>query len=131
MKKIPFAVVKMVNIVLLMIPFLICWTLYYEPRTTTVGSKQVSVLVMITFFFICYYFGQRLDCFRVSILQIRDVIFGEVLATMITDVIYPFTESDSGTYYLGWTVRYRSNMGICYASKLFFYTSSASYNRDI
>ena len=70
-----------------MIPFLICWTLYYEPRTTTVGSKQVSVLVMITFFFICYYFGQRLDCFRVSILQIRDVIFGEVLATMITDVI--------------------------------------------
>lgn len=87
MKKIPFAVVKMVNIVLLMIPFLICWTLYYEPRTTTVGSKQVSVLVMITFFFICYYFGQRLDCFRVSILQIRDVIFGEVLATMITDVI--------------------------------------------
>lgn len=87
MKKIPFAVVKMVNIVLVMIPFLICWTLYYEPRTTTVGSKQVSVLVMITFFFICYYFGQRLDCFRVSILQIRDVIFGEVLATMITDVI--------------------------------------------
>ena len=87
MKKIPFAVVKMVNIVLLMIPFLICWTLYYEPRTTTVGSKQVSVLVMITFFFICHYFGQRLDCFRVSILQIRDVIFGEVLATMITDVI--------------------------------------------
>ncbi len=87
MKKIPFAVVKMVNIVLLMIPFLICWTLYYEPRTTTVGSKQVSVLVMITFFLLCYYFGQRLDCFRVSILQIRDVIFGEVLATMITDVI--------------------------------------------
>ena len=87
MKKIPFAVVKMVNIVLVMIPFLICWTLYYEPRTTTVGSKQVSVLVMITFFFICYYFGQRLDCFRVSILQIRDVIFGEVLATMITDII--------------------------------------------
>lgn len=87
MKKIPFAVVKMVNIVLLMIPFLICWTLYYEPRTTTVGSKQVSVLVMIIFFFICYYFGQRLDCFRASILQIRDVIFGEVLAVMITDII--------------------------------------------
>lgn len=87
MKKIPFAVVKMVNIVLLMIPFLICWTLYYEPRTTTAGSKQVSVLVMIIFFLICYYFGQRLDCFRVSILQIRDVIFGEVLATMITDII--------------------------------------------
>ena len=28
-----------------------------------------------------------MDCFRVSILQIRDVIFGEVLAVMITDII--------------------------------------------
>lgn len=87
MKKIPFAVVKMVNIVLLMIPFLICWTLYYELRTTTVGSKQISVLVMIIFFLICYYFGQRLDCFRVSILQIRDVIFGEVSGNHDTDII--------------------------------------------
>lgn len=140
MKKIPFAVVKMVNIVLLMIPFLICWTLYYEPRTTTVGSKQVSVLVMIIFFLICYYFGQRLDCFRVSILQIRDVIFGEVLATMITDIIMyiliwmlsiHLPNLIPGLITWGGAVRYRSNMGICYASKLFFYTSSASYNRDI
>ena len=140
MKKIPFAVVKMVNIVLLMIPFLICWTLYYEPRTTTVGLKQVSVLVMIIFFFICYYFGQRLDCFRVSILQIRDVIFGEVLAVMITDIIMyiliwmlsiHLPNLIPGLITWGGAVRYRSNMGICYASKLFFYTSSASYNRDI
>ena len=87
MKKIPFVVVKMMNMVLMLIPFLGCWFGYYEQRTTTVGSKQVSVLVMCIFFVVCYYFGQQLDCFRVSILQIRDVVFGQILATLITDVI--------------------------------------------
>ena len=47
MKKIPFAVVKMLNIILLLIPFIACWGLYYEPRTSTVGSKQVTVLVLV------------------------------------------------------------------------------------
>lgn len=87
MKKIPFVAIKMTNILLLLVPFLACWMLYYEKRTTTVGSKQVAVLVMFAFFAICYYFCQRLDCFRVSILQIRDIAFGQILATMITDVI--------------------------------------------
>ncbi len=87
MKKIPFAVVKMLNIILLWIPFLGCWGLYYEQRTTTVGSRQVTVLVLFTFLALCYYFCQKLDCFRVSILQIRDLVFGQVLSLMITDAI--------------------------------------------
>lgn len=87
MKKIPFVVVKLLNIVLLMIPFIVCWEGYYEQRTSTVGSKQVTVLVLLSFFVICYYFCQRLDCFRVSILQIRDVAFGQILSLMITDAI--------------------------------------------
>ncbi len=87
MKKIPFAVVKMLNIILLVLPFLGCWGMYYEERTTTVGSKQVTVLVLVTFLVLCYYFCQKLDCFRVSILQIRDLVFGQVLALMITDAI--------------------------------------------
>ena len=87
MKKIPFVVVKMMNMVLMMIPFLFCWFGYYERRTNIAGSKQVSVLVLCAFFILCYYFGQRLDCFRVSILQIRDVVFGQILSTLITDVI--------------------------------------------
>lgn len=42
---------------------------------------------MLAFFSICYYFCQRLDCFRVSVLQLRDIVFGQVLATMIADVV--------------------------------------------
>lgn len=86
MKKIPFAVVKMLNIILLIIPFIACWEMYYEPRTTTVDSRQVTVLVWMTFFVLCYWFCQRLDCFRVSILQIRDIVFGQVIAITVTDI---------------------------------------------
>lgn len=87
MKKIPFAVIKMLNIILLIIPFIACWEMYYESRTTTVGSRQVTVLVWLTFLVLCYWFCQRLDCFRVSILQIRDIIFGQIIAITATDAI--------------------------------------------
>ena len=87
MKKAPFFMIKIANILLLQVPFFSCWVLYYEARTITVGSRQVEFLVMLAFFGICYYFCQRLDCFRVSVLHLRDIVFGQVLATMITDVV--------------------------------------------
>lgn len=87
MKKKPFFMIKIANILLLQAPFFACWVLYYEARTTTVGSRQVALLVMLAFFGICYYFCQRLDCFRVSVLHLRDIVFGQVLATMITDMV--------------------------------------------
>ena len=46
MKKIPLLAVKIINILLMLVPFILYWILYYEKRTSTVGSKQVSVLVI-------------------------------------------------------------------------------------
>ena len=86
-KRIPFALVKLINVILLTMPFLACWLYYYGPKTSTVGSRQVTVLVLLIFLALCYFFCQRLDCFRVSVLQIRDIVFGQVLATMISDVM--------------------------------------------
>lgn len=86
MKKIPFAFIKMMNIILLAVPFAGCWILYYSKHITASGSERVLVLIMATFLVVCYYFCQKLDCFRVSIYQVRDIAFGQVLATMITDL---------------------------------------------
>ncbi|UUM12843.1 sugar transferase [Clostridiaceae bacterium HFYG-1003] len=87
MKKIPFTAYKIVNMLLVLIPFIICWFFYYESRTIASHSKQVSALIILSFFFISYYFYQKLDCFRVSILQIRDIIFGQIIAVSISDGI--------------------------------------------
>lgn len=86
MRKVPFSFVKLMNILLLSLPFAGCWMLYYDEHILAANSERVTVLMMLTFLVVCYFFCQKMDCFRVSVYQIRDIAFGQVLATMITDI---------------------------------------------
>lgn len=85
--RIPFSLLKFINIILVFLPFIVCWYGYYEPKTVTVNSKQVSVLLFCLLFIINYLICFRLDGFRVSILQIRDVFFSQIIAIGVTDAI--------------------------------------------
>ncbi len=85
--RIPFSILKFINVILIFLPFVICWYGYYEPKTLTVNSKQVSVLLFCLLFIICYALCFRMDGFRVSILQIRDIAFGQIIAIGVTDVV--------------------------------------------
>lgn len=86
-RKIPFSLLKFINIVLIFLPFVVCWYGYYEPKTVTVDSKQVSVLLFCLLFIINYSLCFRMDGFRVQILQIRDIFFSQVITIGVTDVI--------------------------------------------
>ena len=86
MRKVPFSFVKLMSILLLSLPFAGCWMLYYDEHILAANSERVTVLMMLTFLVVCYFFCQKMDCFRVSVYQIRDIAFGQVLATMITDI---------------------------------------------
>ena len=46
MKKVFTPAAKVINIILMVTPFLLCWFFYYEPRTMTVNSAQVSVILI-------------------------------------------------------------------------------------
>ena len=85
--KIPFSILKFVNIILLFLPFAVCWYEYYESKTLTANSKQVSVLLFFLLIVVNYGICFKLDAFRVSVLQIRDIFFSQVLAIGFTDVI--------------------------------------------
>ena len=85
--RIPFSILKFINIILIILPFVVCWYGYYEPKTLTVNSRQVSVLLFCLLFTICYALCFRMDGFRVSILQIRDIAFGQIIAIGVTDVV--------------------------------------------
>lgn len=87
MKKIPFALIKFVNVLLVLIPFIAVWFGYYEPITLTVHSKQVTVLMMMVYVVVFYYLAMRLDGFRVSIKRIGELIFGQLIAVGVTDVV--------------------------------------------
>ena len=86
MRRVPFFLVKLLNLFFLSIPIAGCWFLYYNKHVMVPDSKRVFVLIICSFLVICYYFCQKLDCFRVSVYQIRDIVFGQVLATLITDI---------------------------------------------
>ena len=86
MRSFSFPLIKTINPLLLTVPFAGCWLLYYSDRIIAAGSERVTVLIILSYMIACFYFCQKLDCFRVSLYHIRDIIFGQVLATMITDI---------------------------------------------
>lgn len=86
MHKLPFPLVKQMNILLLTLPFVGCWLLYYSDHIIAAGSERVTILIVFSYMIVCFYFCQKLDCFRVSLYHVRDIMFGQVLTTFITDV---------------------------------------------
>lgn len=86
MKKIPFSLIKFINVLLVVIPFIAVWFGYYEPKTLTVDSKQVTVLMLLLYTASFYYMSMRLDGFRVSIKKIGEMVFGQLIAVGVTDV---------------------------------------------
>lgn len=86
MKRFTIPLAKLMNILLLTLPFALCWLCYYSDRIIAAGSGRVTVLIILSYMIVCFYFCQKLDCFRVSLYHVRDIIFGQVLAALITDV---------------------------------------------
>ena len=87
MKKrtIPLSLIKLINTVVVVIPFLLCWFLYYEPLTFTSTSRQVSVLVIFIYSMIFYTICLKLDGFRASIMRITELIYSQIIAVGIAD----------------------------------------------
>ena len=69
-RKIPVSMIKFFNVAFMVIPFWIIWITYYEPLTKTVGSKQVTTLVMLVYIIFFYDFASNLDGLRFSIRRI-------------------------------------------------------------
>ncbi len=88
MKKrtLPLSLIKILNTVLVAVPFLLCWFLYYEPITLTTESKQVSVLVILFYCVIFYTLCLQLDGFRASIMRITELIYSQIIAIALTDI---------------------------------------------
>ena len=85
-KSIPLSLIKIINTLIVAIPFILCWYIYYEPITLTTESKQVSVLVIIVYGSIFYTLCLRLDGFRASVMRISELIYSQIIAVALTDI---------------------------------------------
>ena len=78
---------KFINTVLMCLPFIFCWFMYYEERTMTVNSKQSSGLFLLIYIVGFYIFCSRLDGYKHSLHRIGELIFSQVIAAGITDAL--------------------------------------------
>lgn len=79
--------IKILNTVIVVCPFLLCWFLYYEPLTFTTTSRQVSALVISIYTILFYTLCLKLDGFRASIMRITELIYSQIIAVAITDAV--------------------------------------------
>lgn len=78
--------IKIIHTVIVVIPFLICWFLYYEPITATATSRKVSTLVIAVYIFILYTWCLKLDGFRASLMNVSELVYAQIISIAMADI---------------------------------------------
>lgn len=80
-------IVKVLNIVLLTIPFAFCWVNYYALRTADRYYWKGNCLVIAIFVISYFLYGRIYEGFLISLNRISEMIYSQVLAALISDGI--------------------------------------------
>lgn len=85
--------IKLVDAVLMTIPFALCWYLYYSDRTASPFDQKGNLIVVLLFLVLFIIFGRIYDAFMMSIQQISEIVYAQFLAVAVSDlIIYDFTQ---------------------------------------
>lgn len=79
--------VKILDAMMVTIPFAACWYLYYASRVASPFYAKGNLLVVAMFFVLYIVFGRVYDAFLMSINRISEIIYSQALAAMVADGI--------------------------------------------
>ena len=79
--------VKIMDAVMMTIPFLLCWYLYYAERVASPYHERGNWLVVALFFVLYIVIGRIYDVFYMSTQQASEIVYGQVLAVAVCDAI--------------------------------------------
>ena len=79
--------VKLLNIVLMTIPFAYCWDTYYAENLALRESHTESVIITLLFLFAYFAFGKVYDAFLISFSRISEMVYSQVLALVMANGI--------------------------------------------
>ena len=80
-------VIKILNIVLVTLPFAFAWMMYYAERTYSPYFAKGNYLVIALFLVLYVVFAHVYDAFQISYNRISELIYSQVLAAVIVDAI--------------------------------------------
>ena len=80
-------IVKIIDLVMITIPFALCWELYYSYQVYAKFGWRGNWTMLGLFAVLFFLLGKVYDAFWMSLQRISELIYGQVLAAMATDGI--------------------------------------------
>lgn len=82
--------IKLLNAVLITIPFAVCWYLYYADRLWSPFYANGDRLVIFMFFVLYIVFGKIYSGFTISISHVSEIVYSQALSILFTNGILYF-----------------------------------------
>lgn len=79
--------VKILDVCLITLPFFACWYWYYAARIAAPYYAKGNVLIVALFFILYIILGRVYDGFWMSTQRISEIVYGQALAAVVSDVI--------------------------------------------
>ena len=76
---------KLLNILLIVLPFACCWFMYYAQRVIFAPSALKSAGILMLFVLLYGFFGRVYDGFLISLKRISDLFFSQLLGILMAD----------------------------------------------
>lgn len=79
--------VKILNVILITIPFIMCWALYYSSRINFPYYRTGNILIIFLFMVLYMVFGRLYDAFVINLSRISEIVYSQFLAVSFTDLM--------------------------------------------
>ena len=80
-------IIKMLAVVLMTVPFAVCWYLYYAERIYTPFYSKGNLMVIALFVAVYTVLAKTYDAFRISTSRISDMVYSQGLSALLADGI--------------------------------------------
>ena len=80
-------VVKILNVLMIELPFAACWFLYYSHQTYANLEWEGHFAILGLFFILYIALGKIYDAFWMSMQRVSELVYGQILGAMATDGI--------------------------------------------
>ncbi len=81
-------IVKLLNLVMLTVPFVVCWYAYYAPRLYSPFFRRGNWAVIALYLVVYGTYGKVYDAFQISINRVEEIVYSQALAALVTDGIF-------------------------------------------
>lgn len=78
---------KLINIVMVTLPFIGCWFLYYDNKIENTNERYGDLIIIALFVLFYIIFARVYDAFLISLNRISEMIYSQALAILISDAI--------------------------------------------